>query len=244
MHTIARHRLTYDPATRAYAERRSRPRQDRPRNPPLPQALHHPPGLPPAHPRHDPRRLTRRFTDQLTLSGPCRRWTGELIRSLPDETRGLPPDVSARCIGYAVDRSADTHTMGRRDRNARFEGASADRAHPRSARSATGADQPVARCRDGRRHGRRLGHGARVLPARRLLLGHPRDHAVRVLRHARRADRPAPRGLQHLGRLPGQHDGPGGRLRHLRVHRPLVRRAGELAARSSVRRSTASPPAA
>ena len=81
LHDIAKHPhdpLPPPPATTS--TRRRAARQDRPRDPPLPQALHRPRALPPAHPRHDPRRLTRRFTDQLTLSGPCRRWTGELIQ--------------------------------------------------------------------------------------------------------------------------------------------------------------------
>ena len=48
LHVVAMSRLLYDPETQAYAERRRRRRQDRPRDQTLPQALHRPTTVPPA----------------------------------------------------------------------------------------------------------------------------------------------------------------------------------------------------
>ena len=69
--------------------------------------------------------------------------------------------------------------------------------HPRGPAAAPAGHQP--RRRDPRRDPRRVRRGAGLLPAPRVLLGHPRHHRVRVLRHPRRDHGPARRAARATG---------------------------------------------
>lgn len=73
------------------------------------------------------------------------------------------------------------------------------------------------------RHGRRGRGRAGLLPPGRVLLGHHRHHALRLLGPGRRQHGTPAGPLQPLGRLPRLHPGPGRRRRDLRRLRPLVR---------------------